>query len=72
VSYEEGRNGGLPQGSSKSIFLKANRRFCLPPYEPKRYVIPIPLQRERDLLLTAVTRKIYLAGMQYQYNLYTY
>jgi len=27
---EEGRNGGLPLGNSKSIFLKANRRFFLP------------------------------------------
>jgi len=45
VSYEEGRNGGLPQGNAKSIFLKTNRRFCLPPYDPKEYVIPIPLQR---------------------------
>jgi len=40
VSYEEGRNGGLPQGNSKSVNLKANRRFCLPSYEPKQYVIP--------------------------------
>ena len=30
----EGRNGGLPKGNFKSRFLKANRRFFLPPYEP--------------------------------------
>jgi len=29
-----------PPGNSKSILLKANRRFFLPPYEPKQYVIP--------------------------------
>jgi len=34
-SYEEGRNGGLPGENSKSRFLKANRRFFLPPFEPK-------------------------------------
>jgi hypothetical protein len=42
ASYEEGRNGGLPKGNSKFLFLKANRRFFLPPYEPKQYVIPNP------------------------------
>jgi hypothetical protein len=32
-SYEEGRNGGLPQENLNSRFLKANRRFFLPPYD---------------------------------------
>jgi hypothetical protein len=40
VRYEEGRNGGLPRGNSKFIFLRAYRRFFLPPYEPKQPVIP--------------------------------
>jgi hypothetical protein len=38
--WEEGRNGGLPQGNSKSIFLKANRRFFLPHASPKRWCHP--------------------------------
>jgi hypothetical protein len=62
VRYEEGRNGGLPRGNSKFIFLRAYRRFFLPPYEPKQPVIPNSENRSlrrfggmRDLLLTAGT-----------------
>jgi hypothetical protein len=40
--YEEERNGGLLQVNSKFRFLKANRRFFLPPNEPKQNVIPNP------------------------------
>jgi len=45
VSYEEGRNGGLFLNLWTLNFPWANRRFCLPTYEPKQYVIPNPFTR---------------------------